>query len=224
MDANNSPTANDTKAFLLTQNGTRIPCLFNPAELSFNRGNRWDPNPAPGKGVSELVYKGANSGTLSLNLFFDTTDTGQPVTTYTQKLLNLMEVDPQLPGSDQASNNSQPQWVTFNWGDFHSFKAVVESLGLTFEYFSSTGVPLRARATMSLKQYQADNVFGPQNPTSGTPRPHRVHQVQRGETLDRIAALRLGDSTRWRSIAEANGIEDPLALRPGSLLAIPSLF
>jgi nucleoid-associated protein YgaU len=33
--------------------------------------------------------------------------------------------------------------------------------------------------------------------------------------------MHLGDSTQWRSIAEANEIEDPLALRPGSLLAIP---
>jgi nucleoid-associated protein YgaU len=82
-------------------------------------------------------------------------------------------------------------------------------------------MPLRARAALTLTQYEEDMAFGPQNPTSGTPRPHRVHRVQPGETLDRISALHLGDSTRWRSIAESNSIEDPLALRAGSLLAIP---
>ena len=30
-----------------------------------------------------------------------------------------------------------------------------------------------------------------------------------------------GDSTRWRAIAQANGVVDPLALRTGSLLSIP---
>ena len=100
---------------------------------------------------------------------------------------------------------------------------MVSSLDLTFEYFSSAGTPLRARAALVLTQYQQDMAFGPQNPTSGTPRPHRVHRVQPGETLDRIAAMHLGDATRWRSIAEVNGIEDPLALRPGRLLAIPGL-
>ena len=65
--------------------------------------------------------------------------------------------------------------------------------------------------------------FGPQNPTSGTPLPHRVHRVQPGETLDRIAAMHYGDSTKWRAIASANGVEDPLALRPGGLLSIPRL-
>jgi len=82
-------------------------------------------------------------------------------------------------------------------------------------------VPLRAKAQLQLKQYQPEDSYGRQNPTSGTPRPHRVHRVQPGETLDRIAAKHYGDSTRWRALAEANGIADPLALRPGSLLAIP---
>jgi nucleoid-associated protein YgaU len=50
-----------------------------------------------------------------------------------------------------------------------------------------------------------------------------VHRIQPGETLDRIAAMHYGDSTRWRTIADGNGIEDPLALRPGALLSIPRL-
>ena len=41
---------------------------------------------------------------------------------------------------------------------------------------------------------------------SGTPEPNRVHQVQPGETLDRIAAKYFEDSTKWRSIAAANGV------------------
>ena len=42
-----------------------------------------------------------------------------------------------------------------------------------------------------------------------------------GDTLDRISARYYGDPTKWRSIANANGIGDPLDLRPGRLLAIP---
>jgi nucleoid-associated protein YgaU len=48
-----------------------------------------------------------------------------------------------------------------------------------------------------------------------------VHRVQPGETLDRISAKYYGDSTRWRELARANGVEDPLAIRPGALLNIP---
>jgi len=35
--------------------------------------------------------------------------------------------------------------------------------------------------------------------------------------------MHYGDSTNWRSIASANAVEDPLALRPGALLSIPRL-
>jgi hypothetical protein len=218
------PGSSDTKAFLETEANAKIPCLFNPAELQLNQANGWAADVMPGRGVPTLRYTGAGSGQLQLTLFFDTTDTGKPVTTYTAQIVGLMEVDSSLPGSSPATNNARPPWVIFHWGDFHSFKAVVSSLDLTFEYFSSSGTPLRARAALVLTQYQEDMAFGPQNPTSGTPRPHRVHRVQPGETLDRIAAVHLGDATQWRVIAEANGIEDPLALRPGSLLAIPGRF
>jgi nucleoid-associated protein YgaU len=47
--------------------------------------------------------------------------------------------------------------------------------------------------------------------------------VQRGETLDRIAAAHYGKSSYWRDIATANGILDPLAISPGDILAIPEL-
>ncbi len=98
---------------------------------------------------------------------------------------------------------------------------MVSNLNLTFTYFSSTGIPLRAQMSLDLHQYEPSQAFGPQNPTSGTPRPHRVHRVQPGETLDRISARYYGDATRWRMLAQANGIEDPLSLRPGSLLSVP---
>jgi hypothetical protein len=217
------PPSSNNKAFLTTEDSQRIPCLFNPSDLALTQNNAWAADRMPGKGVPTLRYTGAGSGSLRLTLFFDTTDTGKPVTEYTSKIVKLMEVNTSLPGSNASTNNARPPWVVFHWGDFHSFKAVVSALELTFEYFSNSGTPLRARAALTLTQYQDETAFAAQNPTSGTPRPHRVHRVQPGETLDRISAIHLGDSTKWRSIAEANEIEDPLALRPGSLLVIPEL-
>jgi len=211
------------KAFLETEDGTRLPCLFNPAQLQITRSNEWAGEPRPGRGVPTLRYTGAQSGVLRVDLFFDTTHDGSAVTQYTGTILGLMDVDPSLPGSDETSNNVRPPYVTFHWGDLHSFKAVVTDLDLTFTYFSSTGTPLRATVALTLRQYEPSAAFGPQNPTSGTPRPHRVHRVQSGETLDRIAARYYGDSTRWRALADANGIADPLARRPGALLSIPRM-
>lgn len=210
------------KAFLEIEGSSdKLPCMFNPAELSINMSNSWAADTLAGQGVGKAQFQGASSGSMSLSLTFDTTDTGQPVSNYTGKLVKLMDINPDLPGTDAQSNNARPPYVIFHWGQLHSFKAVITQLSLRFTYFSSAGSPLRASVDLSLMQYEESRAFGPQNPTSGTPNPHRVHRVQPGETLDRIAARYYGDSTRWRQIAGANGIPDPLAVRPGTLLSIP---
>jgi hypothetical protein len=211
------------KAFLEIEGGERVPCLFNPETISVGRRNNWASDPMPGKGVPKLRYTGADAGWMRLDLVFDTTDDGTAVTKYTGKLMSLMDVDKDLPGTNETHNNARPPTVTFHWGDLHSFTSVVRFLDFTFTYCTSTGVPLRAQMHLLLRQYEESRAFGPQNPTSGTPRPHRLHRVQPGETLDRISAHYYGDPTRWRLLASANGIEDPLGIRPGALLSIPRM-
>jgi hypothetical protein len=210
------------KAFIQTETGTRIDCMFNPSKFSFTAANTWESESVPGRATPNKRFAGGASGTFSLSLVFDTTGTGTSVTTHTNKLLGLMKVDTTLAGYDAARNNGRPPWIKFNWGtDIHTFKAIISSLSVSFTYFSSDGLPLRANIEMSCEQYEPDANWGPQNPTSGTPTPNRTHQVRVGDSLDRISAKYYGDSTKWRTIAAANGIGDPLELRPGSLLAIP---
>jgi hypothetical protein len=213
------------KAFLKFERSNEpLECLFNPESITIVKTNSWDkPGQAaqPGKPSPTLMFKGQEPGTLNFELTFDTTESGAPVTNYTNKLLSYMEIDSTLPGTDENSNNGRPPFVVFHWGQLYSFPAVILSASVSFTYFSSSGVPLRAKVTLSLQQYMKSRAFTKQNPTSGTPNPHRVHRVQPGETLDRISARYYGDSTRWRVLATANGIEDPLAIRPGSLLSVP---
>ena len=158
-----------------------------------------------------------------MELTLDTTATGEPVTTYTSALLDLMKIDSELPDANTKTNSARPPYCTFHWGDFHSFKAIIQSLSIRFTYFAGNGTPLRAKANVSFKQFEDEDAYGPQNPTSGTPHPHLVHQVSVGETLDRIAAVRYGDPTRWRLLAETNGVIDPFDLAPGTMLMIPDL-
>ncbi len=210
------------KAFFTTETGTRIDCMFNPAKFSFTAGNKWESKSIPGRDIPTQRYAGGNSGSFSLSLTFDTTPTGKSVTEHTNKLLGLMDVDTSLAGYDAERNNGRPPWIKFNWGtEIHTFKAIISTMSVSFTYFSSDGLPLRASVDLSCEQYEPDANWGPQNPTSGTPSPNRTHQVRVGDSLDRIAAKYYGDSTRWRTIAAMNGIGDPLELRPGSLLAIP---
>jgi hypothetical protein len=217
-----SPPSQLQKAFLETESGTRINCMFNPAKFSFSTSNRWESDTIPGKSSPTKRFAGGDGGSFSLSLVFDTTGDGKSVTEHTNKLLGLMKVDTKLPGYDPQRNNGRPPWVKFRWGtQIHTFRAIIKSMDVAFTYFSSDGMPLRANVEMSCEQFEPDENWGRQNPTSGTPKPNRTHQVRVGDTLDRVAAQYYGDSTKWRSIANVNGIADPLAIKPGQLLAIP---
>ena len=48
------------------------------------------------------------------------------------------------------------------------------------------------------------------------------YTVQRGDRLGDIALEFTGDVSRWREIAESNGIDDPRSLRVGAVLRIPA--
>lgn len=211
------------KAHLLIEGdeNNKITCMFNPAELTVSKSNSWNAGQAPGKNSPELRFQAGQPATLTMSLTFDTTRDGKPVTEYTDKLLKVMKVDPKLSGADRGRNSARPPWVQFRWGDTSSFKAVVERLQIRFTYFAASGKPLRAKADLSLKQWQDDDLLPLQNPTSATPELHTVHQLRPGETLDRLAARYYADPTRWRLIADANNILDPLDLPDGAALVIP---
>ena len=211
-----------TKAYLEVETGDKIECMFNPPELSFTVSSSWG-DPKPGQAVQSLEFLSGDSGSMSLELFFDSTTSGRSVTVHTNKIIELTKVSTKLKGYDKAKNNGRPPWVIFHWGKFRSFKSVVSSVSVNYVHFSTTGDPLRARVTIDLKQYEDDKKFPAQNPTSGTPAPQRSHMVQPGESLDRIAWQHYGDATQWRAIAHANQIRDPLSLRPGTMLDIPTV-
>ncbi|ONI74689.1 peptidoglycan-binding protein [Actinosynnema sp. ALI-1.44] len=209
------------KAYLLTESKEQIGCMFNPAELTISKSNSWQGGEAKGKNAPELRFQSGQSASMSMSLTFDTTRDGESVTKYTDKLLKLMKVNPAVPGADPSRNKARPPWVEFHWGDTKSFKCIVERVQIRFTYFASSGMPLRCKADLTLKQWKDEEQLPLQNPTSSTPTLHTVHQLRPGETLDRVAAAHYGDATRWRQIAEANGILDPLALPKGKQLAIP---
>jgi nucleoid-associated protein YgaU len=209
------------KAFLRPETGGDIPCLINPTELTVAKSVSWQAGEAKGGNAPKLRFQGGQSGTLTLTLMLDTTHDGSDVTEHTNKLLDLMKVDSSLPGADSQRSSARPPWVEFHWGKMHSFKAVLERVSLRFTYFASSGMPLRAKADLTLNQFEDEDVRPLQNPTSHTATLHSVHVAGVGDTLDRLAARYYLDPTRWRLIAEANGVVDPFDLPVGAMLRIP---
>jgi nucleoid-associated protein YgaU len=107
---------------------------------------------------------------------------------------------------------------------------VIDSLSVQYTLFRPDGTPVRAMAKLSLTQVEkavdkpsAGGSKKGQNPTTRGLADLRSHVVRDGDTLPSIAFTSYGDPTRWRAIAEANGIDDPLALRRGRLLSVPQV-
>ena len=82
---------------------------------------------------------------------------------------------------------------------------------------------MRATLDVTFRQVEDEGLYPRQNPTSGGIAGHRTHILKEGETLDYLAAQEYGSAALWRYIADVNGIDDPLRLKPGHVLALPPL-
>jgi nucleoid-associated protein YgaU len=102
----------------------------------------------------------------------------------------------------------------------NGFRCLVESVKQKFTLFSPEGIPLRASLSVALREYKTlDEQLAHLNLTS----PDRTHShvTRTGDTLCSIAAQYYRSPDDWRSIADANGIEDPRRLVLGMFLTIP---
>jgi hypothetical protein len=194
---------------------------FNPNQLELSRSASWNVRPAVAQERGPLPeFVGTQPASLQVEVFLDGSarPAASKVRRQVEQLLQCCEVDPQSVRSKRPS----PPWVRFNWGAFSTvqFVAYVESVSATYSLFSPTGEPLRATCQLSLTEVPRPTKR--QNPTSGAPSAQRVHPVVAGDSLASVAWQEYGNPTVWRAIAEANDIDDPMRLRPGTELLLPS--
>lgn len=100
------------------------------------------------------------------------------------------------------------------------FNAYVSSVEAQYTLFNTNGMPIRAVCQVNLHEIPSSTLG--QNPTSGALTTRRVHRVVAGDTLPLLAWREYGDATVWRTIAEANDIDDPKMLTPGTELMLPA--
>ena len=201
---------------------------FNPTDYTITQTTRYTGQGLDSHQNYNLEYDAeVEPRKLSISsIWFDTTETGEDVRKETDKLFGYVEVSQDGGDFSKADTLSQkPPYAAFEWGKFR-FLAVVESVAVEFVHFKPDGTPLRAKATVSFMEFKHRKLYARQNPTSGADgnSRHGVWHVVAHERLDTIAAEVYGDATQWRHIAEHNGLADPLAIYPGQMLMIPSLW
>ncbi|MCU1693852.1 MAG: Peptidase [Frankiales bacterium] len=195
----------------------QIDFQFNPKELKLAKKADWARQTAKGnKKSAPPQFKGPTPSKLTLELFFDASDTQD---TSVVKRVELLFSCCTPTAASFAAKKASPPWVLFRWGGLTGFLAYVSSVTANYTLFTPSGVPVRALCTIDLEEL-AGSPPG-QNPTSGALEPQRVHVMVEGDTLAGVAYREYGDPAAWRAVARANGIDDPLRVRPGVRLLLP---
>lgn len=212
----------------------RIEVQYNPTEFGSTKGAQIAEIAIPGLDSPVLQFVRGQNETVSLELFFDSTEEGTasgatPVTEKTNRFYALVK----MSGRDHAPPKCRFVWgaefpgLVNNQGEVsakrNAFDCVVESVAQTFVLFNPEGVPLRATLTVALREYKTLRTQLEQLNLQ-TSDHTRVHTVVRGETLPKIAHHYYGDPGRWRLIAAANDLLRPRTLDPGSLLRLPPIL
>jgi hypothetical protein len=207
------------KAVLKRKDGAaQLACRFNPRELSISKSATWQKTPVRGARTAPTPeFTGTLPRTLQIELFFDAWD--DPARGVAGDLDVLFDWTNPTEKS-RADGRPNPPVVVFHWGKASYFDAFVKQVNAKYTLFAGNGIPLRATASVSFEE--VPNEPGRQNPTSGGPPGRRTHVVAAGDSLHSIADREYGNPALWRGLAEANGIDDPLRLRPGTRLLIPS--
>ncbi len=199
---------------------------FNPTEYTLNKANQVAEVTIPGLDSPILQFVRGQAETLTLDLFFDSTDGGfdsnaTPVTLRTDEFYGLIKIENDM----HAPPILLVTWggVWFPGGSRSRFKCVVESVRQRFTLFSDEGVPLRATLTVTLKEYKTlTQQLYELNLLSADHT--KAHIVQEGDTLSRIAFQAYGDAASWRAVADENRLVDPLDLETGRILRLPPLI
>jgi len=196
----------------------KVEVQFNPTEYGIDGGAVYAEVQVPGLRTPLLQFVRGESQTLNLDLFLDGTEKRseiEPTPTVESRLEQLrqfVKIDEDLHA---------PPVCQFQWKDI-VFVGVVTSLKEKYSLFDTDGTVLRARVTVALKKYEAVEVQLREMKLKSPDRT-RVRVVREGETLAAIAAEAYGNSRLWRDIAEANDIDRPRFVAPGTALRIRPL-
>lgn len=211
------------KASLMEVDGSKeLTFRFNPKEYSTSKSASWTrPTNKSAKSATAPEFGGVQPQTVQMELFFD--DWEKPSADLVKDIETLMEWLKPTDTSLKQHKKPQPQILKFQWGgnqSLASFHGFLKSVSVKYTLFKSDGTPIRATANITMEEVPTD----PQktNPTSGSIAGRRVRVVGAGDTLHSISWSEFGNAALWRALAQFNDIDDPLRVKPGTRLLIPT--
>ncbi len=201
-----------------------VECHFNPSEYSISNSASYDEKKlAP---QNTLAFLSAELRTLSVTLYFNSADNAtlyglatlgsvfscSAVTDTTQKIVDALYIS----GTDH-----RPPFVSFIWGNL-DFQGFLTSVKETYTMFDSSGMPIRCKLDITIKE-AGEIVLEKKKEPFSSPDRTKWKTMTEGMSLWDIAYKEYGDPEKWRIIARANNISNPLQVSNGQIIKIPAL-
>jgi hypothetical protein len=192
----------DTPATFETMTGPKVtvPVHFNPASLQHTVSNTLKEE---GQGAKKKQYVSQTTAKLTMDVVFDSTDTGEDVRITTNKMAQLLQPVP------EGQSKKVPPVVKFSWGAY-AFTGMVEQYKETIDFFAAGGLPLRSSINLTLSSQDVTFEGGTSSDRASvdgelSPEPVVVPDDEGPLGGPQGAANKAGDPRAARGIAAANG-------------------
>lgn len=200
------------------ETGDVIEAMYNPNQFTIETRNQFQRTAMPGLPTPITQFVSGETQTLSFDLFFDSYEQGTDVRQFTSKVTNLLKINRELHA---------PPVCKFIWGgpmagDISNFSGVIDRVTQKFTMFLETGIPVRATLTLNVSEFRTLQEQLKIINLHSADRT-KVRLLKEGEQLWHWADREYGDPAEWRVIAEANDIDNPRLVVPGTQLRIPPL-
>lgn len=208
--------------------GDSVEFSFNPSSYTIKSTPTYKTIPAVGQDGTDTVFIHGAARELSVTLFFDSAsdasqpfvgiqqaikeDTLPPITDKTKKLTSMVQIE----GSSHT-----PPMVIFSWGNLN-FKGVITSITEEYTMFTIHGKPIRAKVQLTIKE-DLDEALTKKTSPFESPDRTKSRVIVEGMSLWALAYEEYDDCEKWRVIAKANHLMNPLDIVPGQVIKIPAL-
>lgn len=198
-----------------------IEVLFNPSQYMLSDSAVYVEQDATWRDSPLMNYKGGKASSLKMELFFDTGPVLTANVISSQKATDVSKKVKQFTELVYIKGNLHaPPKVKFVWGSL-SFTGVVTEIKSTYTKFMESGMPIQAKVEVEFLSV-TDKKQKRKSPFESPDRT-KCRMVREDLSIWDIAQNEYGDASKWKIIAKANGISNPLDIPPGTMLKVPAL-
>lgn len=205
---------------------------FNPATYKVTRNvsysnakdkeNTLEYNNIELKNYPTMNFLGGQADTLNLDLVLNKYEFSHYSRSvdYTSADLNITDDVKEIEALTLIKPNlHRPPLCRFSWSAFE-FQGYVTSFSAEYTMFLNDGTPVRAKISLTIQGAELGNDI--QVPYESPDRT-KIRVLEENQQLWEIAYEEYNDASKWREIARANNISNPLYPETGSKLIIPAL-